>query len=303
MKIIPKKPFRSAKTEVKNLPKDHYSNSYQLAFLDQDFLLRKELRAVRLQLELLKPELMQQDENIESTVVIFGSARIPEPEKAKAELQKAKKALAKDHANTKLKKAVITAEQAVKKSFYYNEARKLGRIISEYGQQNDIRNFVVVTGGGPGIMEAANRGAYDVNAKNIGLNIVLPHEQIPNPYVSKELCFRFHYFAIRKMHFLIRARALVCFPGGFGTLDELFETLTLLQNKKIKPMPMLLVGKDYWNRLINFDFMIEQGMIAAKDVKLFSYVETAEEAWGAIQAFYERKAKKHLAKRRKNQKS
>lgn len=299
MKIIPKKPFRSAKTEVKSLIKEHHNTAYRLAFLDEDFLLREELRPVRLQLELLKPELIQQDEHIESTVVIFGSARIPEPEQAKAELSKAKLAFAANPTNVKLAKAVNTAEHAVAKSRYYDEARKLGRIISEYGQQNDVRNFVVVTGGGPGIMEAANRGAYDVNAKNIGLNIVLPHEQNPNQYISKELCFRFHYFAIRKMHFLIRARALVCFPGGYGTLDELFETLTLLQNKKIKPMPLLLVGKSYWNRLINFEVMVEEGMIAARDIKLFSYVETAEEAWQAIQTFYQEKMKEHLAKKEK----
>jgi len=282
-----KKPFRSAKTEVQQLkPQKFHSPAFKLAFLDEEFLLRKALRSVRLQLELLKPELMQQDEKIESTVVIFGSARILEPKKATQRLNKLKQQLKATPNNSTLKEAVKLAEEMVGKSKYYDEARKLGRIISQNCQENSKRDFVVVTGGGPGIMEAANRGAYDIKAKSIGLNIVLPHEQDPNPYISPELCFQFHYFAIRKMHFLIRARALICFPGGFGTLDELFEALTLLQTKKIKPMPLLLFGKEYWSRLINFDVFVNEGMIDKEDLLFFQYVETAEQAWQAISDFY-----------------
>lgn len=287
MQHIRSKPFRSAKTEVKKLPKKPRYPAYKLAFLDEDFLLRRSLRSVRLQLELLKPELMQQDENIDSTVVVFGSARILEPKLAKAELAAAKKQLQTNPKSARFISAVKAAEQKVAKSHYYNEARKLGALISKHQQQRNKREFVVVTGGGPGIMEAANRGAHDVKAKSIGLNIVLPFEQDPNPYISPELCFQFHYFAIRKMHFLIRARALVCFPGGYGTLDELFETLTLIQTGKIKPMPLLLFGKEYWSRLINFEVMVDEGMIHKDDLMLFQFVDTAEEAWQQISDFYQ----------------
>lgn len=282
-----KKRFRSAKTEVKKFVKKKTSGAYQLAFLDHDFMLRRSLRAVRLQLELLKPELLLQDERVESTIVIFGSARIAEPDKAKADLAAAKKALATKPNNIELKNKLLVATEMVAKSKYYNEARKLAALISSNCQSKKKLQFVVVTGGGPGIMEAANRGAKEAKAKSIGLNIVLPHEQEPNPYITPELCFQFHYFAIRKMHFLIRARALICFPGGYGTLDELFETLTLLQTKKIKPMPLLLFGREYWSRLINFDILVQEGMISPEDLMLFQYVETAEEAWQQIADFYE----------------
>lgn len=282
-----KKPFRSAKTEVKQLGQQKFhSPAYQLAFLDKAFMLRRALRSVRLQLELLKPELVQQDEKIESTVVIFGSARILEPQKAKQQLNRLKQELKEHPKSLKLIRAVNVAEEMVGKSRYYDEARKLAKIISENCQKNTKRNFVVVTGGGPGIMEAANHGAYDANAKSIGLNIVLPQEQDPNPFISPELCFQFHYFAIRKMHFLIRARVLICFPGGYGTLDELFETLTLIQTKKIKPMPLLLFGKEYWTRLIDFNVLVNEGMIDPEDLLFFQYVETAEEAWHIISDFY-----------------
>lgn len=284
--IIPKKPFRSAKFEAKHLKKRLPSSTLKLAFLDEDFLLRETLRPVRLQLELLKPELIQQDEKIETTVVIFGSARVPEPKFAKRQLAEAKLNLKTNPNNKKYQQAVKIAETRVASSKYYEEARKLARIISEKCQQNGEKNFVVVTGGGPGIMEAANRGAYDVKAKSIGLSIVLPFEQKSNDYISPELNFLFHYFAIRKMHFLIRARAMVCFPGGFGTLDELFEALTLLQTHKIKPMPLILVGKNYWSRLINFQVLIDEGMINADDMDLFKYAETADEAWQVIANFY-----------------
>jgi len=290
-----RKPFRSARTEVKRLLKTGKvdkvpSKSYQLAFTDWEFLLRKELRPIRLMLELLKPELIQREERIKSTIVIFGSARIPEPQRAKKQLMQAKRALKAHSRNATLAKTVKIAESIYAKSHYYEEAQKLAQLISTHCQPRDPskpREFVVVTGGGPGIMEAANRGAYDVKGKSIGLNIVLPMEQGPNPYISPELCFQFHYFAIRKMHFLIRSRALIAFPGGFGTLDELFEALTLLQTGKIKhKMPILLFGKTYWTQIINFDKLAEEGMISYEDLKLFQYVETAEQAWNVIADFY-----------------
>ncbi len=285
-----KRLFRSARQELKHV-KQHStaqatSSAYRLAFIDQDFLLRRELRAVRLQLELLKPELIQHDAKIKATVVVFGSARIPEPSVAKNRLEIARAVWLKEPSNKKLERSVQIAENLVKKSHYYDEARKLGKLISTEGKDEFGNPYVVVTGGGPGIMEGANRGAHDVHAKNIGLNIVLPMEQGPNPYITPEFCFQFHYFAIRKMHFLIRAKALVIFPGGYGTLDELFETLTLVQTKKIERMPIILVGQDYWHNVINFQFMADEGTIDQDDLKLFAFVETAEEAWKAIQAFY-----------------
>lgn len=288
----PHRTFRSAKLEFKHaqrIPESEQtsSSSYELAFVDQKFLLREELRAVRLQLELLKPELIQRDEKVESTVVIFGSARIPEPMVAREKLNILRTDLQHDPDNHVLQRKVKVAEKIVQKARYYEEARKLARIISERCQIETRRNFVVTTGGGPGIMEAANRGAHDVNAKSIGMNIVLPMEQGPNPYITPELTFLFHYFAIRKMHFLIRAKALVVFPGGYGTLDELFEALTLIQTRKIKPIPILLFGKEFWDRVINFDVMVEEGTIDPEDVHLFQFVETAEDAWLAITQFYE----------------
>lgn len=286
-----KKIFRSAKQELKHATRpttspSGLSSAYRLAFIDQDFLLRKELRAVRLQLELLKPELIQQDAKIKSTIVIFGSARIPEPAIARQKLQLARELLLKDADNKLLKQRVSVAEKIVEKSKYYEEARKLAKLISQEGNDEQGNPYVVVTGGGPGIMEAANRGAHDVDAKSIGLNIVLPMEQGPNPYISPEFCFQFHYFAIRKMHFLIRAKALVVFPGGYGTCDELFEALTLIQTQKIKRMPILLVGKKYWSAFINFPMLVDEGTIDPADLELFKYVETAEQAWKEIQAFY-----------------
>jgi len=298
---VPHKLFRSAKTEAKQATKRKGpSTSYRLAFLDPDFLLRRSLRSVRLQLELLKPELALQDEHIESTVVVFGSARIQSPRTAKAEFTLAKEALAISPNKPQLKRNLEKAKAQLEKSKYYEEARKLAALISSDCQKEQQRQFVIVTGGGPGIMQAANQGAYDVKAKSIGLNIVLPQEQGPNPYISPELCFQFHYFAIRKMHFLIRARALVCFPGGYGTLDELFETLTLLQTKKIRPMPLLLFGKEYWSRLINFDMLVDEGMISPEDLRYFQYVETAEEAWQQISVFYKNPAKIKPKKKGKN---
>lgn len=228
--------------------------SYRLAFSDHDLLLKDELRGIRLQLEWMKPDLVLDEQSINSTLVIFGSARF--------------------NPST----AASNSQQAA----YYDIARILAKKVSELSLKHNGNEFVVTTGGGPGIMEAANRGAAEVGAKSIGLNIVLPCEQQPNPYVSPELCFQFHYFAMRKMHFLKRAKGLVAFPGGFGTLDELFETLTLLQTRKISPLPVILVGRHYWQRVIDFDFLVEQGAIAESDLKLLSFVDSAEEAFAIL---------------------
>ena len=251
--------------------------AYRLAYRDTDFLLREDLRPVRFQLELLKCETLMEEAGIGSTLVCYGSARIPSPDMAEA---------ARATATTPQRKAVV--ERLVANSKYYDEARKLGRIASECAVVEDgKRQFVICSGGGPSIMEAANRGAADAGAESIGLNIVLPHEQAPNQYVTPHLSFQFHYFALRKMHFLLRARAVAVFPGGFGTLDEFMELLTMIQTGMLKPIPILLVGKDYWDRVINFAAMADEGVINHADLELFRWVETAEEAWDHIKAFYE----------------
>ena len=250
-------------------------SAYRLAFADSAFLLREELRPVRMQLELLKPELVQTELGIESTIVIFGSARILPPETAAERLAEAE--AGGDEA------AVARARRQVDMSRYYDEARRFGAIVTQRSRTLETPIYVV-TGGGPGIMEAGNRGAHEVGGKSIGLNIVLPHEQAPNPYITPELCFQFHYFALRKMHFVMRSIALVCFPGGFGTLDELFETMTLIQTGKSRRRPILLFGREFWTRLIDFDWLIETGMISPGDVNLFRFVETAEEAWEQLSA-------------------
>jgi len=250
--------------------------TYRLAFRDTDFLLREELRPVRFQLELLKPEMLLDEANIGSTLVFYGSARIPAPEHCEEALARA---------TTPEAKAVV--ERLVAKARYYDEARALARTASSCAiVESGMRQFVVCSGGGPSIMEAANRGAADVGAESIGLNILLPHEQAPNSFVTPRLSFQFHYFALRKMHFLLRARALAVFPGGFGTLDELLETLTLIQTGKMKPIPVLLYGKNYWDRIINFEAMAEEGVINRQDLELFHWVETAEEGWSTISRFY-----------------
>ena len=294
--MVPRSPNRSHPTSKEDLvaarrdvdTPQTASPSYRLSYTDIDFLTREELRPVRLQLELLKPELLQQEHGIDGTVVVFGGSRIPEPKVAAEELARAEKAAAADLSDPRLQRRVAVAEKVLAKSHYYEEARKLGALLSEICQHRPDCNLVVITGGGPGIMEAANRGAYDVGAKTMGLNIVLPHEQAPNPYITPELCFQFHYFCIRKMHFLMRAQALVAFPGGFGTLDELFETLALIQTKKIKPLPVLLFGKEFWQKVINFDFLVEEGVVSPEDLNIFQYVETAEEAATIIETFYAR---------------
>ncbi len=265
-----------AEAQVNTTPQTQ-SPSYLLAFRDTDFLLREELRPVRFQLELLKTEMLLEEANVGSTLVVYGSARIPSPEHCDA---------MRETASTPEQEAVV--ERLIAKSRYYEEARKLGRITSECAiVENGMRQFVVCSGGGPSIMEAANRGADDVGAESIGLNIVLPHEQAPNSFVTPDLSFQFHYFALRKMHFLLRARAVAVFPGGFGTLDELMELLTLVQTGKMKPIPILLFGRDYWDRVINFQAMAEEGVINPNDTELFHWVENADEAWAHIVEFYE----------------
>ena len=245
------------------------SSAYRLAFDDEEFLLAEEQRGVRLMLELNKPEQVLKARKVQHTVVMFGSARTPSPEL----LAQAENAKSLTPVQLKIKR-----EQAR----YYEEARKLAALITERSQCEGCPQLHVITGGGPGIMEAANRGAADVGGDSIGLNIVLPHEQFPNQWITPEFCFQFHYFAMRKMHFLLRARALVVFPGGFGTMDELFEALTLVQTRKIEPMPILIFGREFWQKFVNFDYLVEQGMISADDCKLFQYVESAEEAWNLI---------------------
>ncbi len=235
--------------------------AYKLAFADDEFLCRGELRPIRLQLELLKTEMALTEAGVESTVVMFGGARIPAPEN-------------KSKARTKTLEGL---------SKYYAEAQEFARLCTVKSLETEGREYVVCTGGGPGVMEAGNRGAEAVGGKSIGLNIVLPHEQAPNQYVTPEFSFNFHYFAIRKMHFLMRARAITVFPGGFGTLDELFETLTLIQTKRMKEMPILLFGKEFWTRIIDFDALSDAGTISPEDIELFQFVETAAEAWSIVE--------------------
>ncbi len=262
------------------------SPSYRLAFADHDFLVREELRPVRLQLELLKPELELQAMRIESTIVIYGSARIGDPERARAELARAEAAAADRPRDPASRKEVARCRRRVARSRYYEEARRFGRLVAAHGSGGPTRQFVIVTGGGPGIMEAANRGAAEIGGISIGLNITLPHEQSPNPWVTPELSFQFHYFALRKMHFLMRARALVVFPGGFGTLDELFECLCLMQTHKVARIPVLLLDRDYWQRIIDFDALLEEEVIGPQDLDLFTFVASAEEAWAHIRRHY-----------------
>jgi len=252
------------------------------AYEDLEFLKRDELRPVRLMLELMKAEMLQREAGIRSTIVVFGSARIQEPSDARARLAEARRLLDQDPKDPASAAAVRVAERALANAAYYDVAREFARIVSIACQVDGDCEYVVVTGGGPGIMEAANRGAHDVDAKTIGLNIELPHEQSPNPYITRGLGFNFHYFAIRKMHFMLRAKALVAFPGGFGTIDELFEALTLVQTGKVDGLPVILVGRAFWERLVNFQLLLEEGLIAPRDLDLIRFAETAEEAWRQI---------------------
>lgn len=261
---------------------DSHNSSYIPADKDIEFLQRDELRSVRLGLELLKPELIQAEEGIESTIVVFGSARLKEPSAAQQEFQKADAKAARAPQDAACRQQLTIAKRQLELSKFYDIAREFGRLVSATCQIDGHCDYVIMTGGGPGIMEAANRGATDVKAKSIGLNITLPHEQAPNPYITPRLSFQFRYFAIRKMHFMLRAKALVAFPGGFGTLDELFETLTLLQTGKTDRVVVVLVGREFWERLINWQLLVECGLISQHDLELFHYAETAQEAWDII---------------------
>ena len=266
-----------AETSPTDTPQTRHP-AYRLAFRDTDFLLRDELRPIRFQLELLKPSMLLDEARVGSTLVIYGSARIPPPEAVKTALEGAKDLPVEER---------LVVERLAEKAKYYAEAYKLARLVSEKSIiENGKRQFVVCSGGGPSIMEAANRGASDAGAESIGLNIVLPHEQAPNPYVTPYLSFQVHYFALRKMHFLIRARAVAVFPGGFGTFDEMFETLTLIQTGKMKPIPLLLFGKEFWTRVIDFGALAREGVISPRDLELISWCETAEDAWKCIADFY-----------------
>jgi uncharacterized protein (TIGR00730 family) len=249
---------------------------------------RDEARGVRLQIEYLKPETLLRDQAIRDTVVVYGSTRISEPAAARRGVEAARQALVADPRSSILARKLAVAERILAKSRYYEIAREFGRLVGSSRDNDGSRSkLAITTGGGPGIMEAANRGAFEVGAKSVGLNIHLPHEQYPNPYITPELCFRFHYFALRKMHLLQRAKALVAFPGGFGTIDELFEVLTLVQTRKIKPVPIVLVGEEYWRRAVDIGFLADEGAIDAEDRELFWFAETANEIWGSILDWYE----------------
>jgi uncharacterized protein (TIGR00730 family) len=264
------------------------SASYLLAEQDLGFLARDEARGVRLQIEYLKPETLLHEHGIRDTIVVYGSTRIPEPAAARRSLEALRQALENDPRNAILIRKLAVGERILAKSRYYEIAREFGRLVgSSRGSDGSRSKLVITTGGGPGIMEAANRGAFEVGAKSVGLNINLPHEQYPNPYITPDLCFRFHYFALRKMHLLQRAKALVAFPGGFGTVDELFEVLTLVQTRKIKPVPIVLVGEEYWRRAVDVDFLADEGVIDAEDRELFWFAETADEIWNSILNWYD----------------
>ncbi|ALZ77788.1 TIGR00730 family Rossman fold protein [Rheinheimera sp. F8] len=256
--------------------------SYRLAFADSEFLMEDELRPVRLQLEYLKPQLILEQHKVKATVVVFGSARFSSPEQAALQLAHAQQQLKLSPDDASAQQALQHAKRQVRTSRYYVEAQRFAELVTRHSQQSPKSALMIISGGGPGVMEAANRGAYQAGGKSIGLNIVLPHEQRPNPYITPEFCFQFHYFAIRKMHFLQRARALVAFPGGFGTLDELFETLTLLQTGKASKVPVVLFDEQFWRKLINFDLLVEEGLISPQDLQLIHFVDSAEAAWQVI---------------------
>lgn len=262
------------------------SPSYKLAEFDIDFLKRSENRPLRMQLELLKTETLLRENKVDSTIVVFGGTQIVERERAELVLEAAREAARKSPKDPQLARAVERAESVLAKSHFYEDAREFSRIVSEHGQRDGRRKFVIMTGGGPGIMEAANRGAFEIGAKSIGLNIDLPHEQEPNPYITPELCFRFHYFAMRKFHFVLRAAALVLFPGGFGTLDELFEILCLRQTARMQQIPIILYSRKYWDSIINFQQLTNEGAVADDDLKLIDYAETPAEAWQIIAKFH-----------------
>jgi uncharacterized protein (TIGR00730 family) len=262
------------------------SESYRRADEDSDFLDSEATRGVRLQLDYLKPQVMLNRHGVEHAIVVFGGTRILEPAAAAQEVEGLRQAIRERPGEAELVARLARAERILAKSRYYEVAREFGRLVGEAGEGPEDCRIVVMTGGGPGVMEAANRGASEAGAKTIGLNIDLPHEQYPNPYITPDLCFRFHYFALRKLHFLLRAKALVAFPGGLGTFDELFETLTLIQTRKIEPIPVVLVGREYWRRAFDIEFLRDEGVIDPEDLELFWFAEEASEIWEGIQAWY-----------------
>lgn len=263
------------------------SPTYRLAEQDVDFIARADIRGPRLEIEYLKADTILAEQHIDHTIVVFGSTRISEPAAARRNVEALRGAVRADPDNGELLVRLATAERVLAKSHYYDVAREFGRLVGNAGSNERRPRVVVMTGGGPGLMEAANRGAFDVGAKSVGLNIELPHEQYPNPYVTPDLCFRFHYFALRKLHLLLRAKALIAFPGGYGTFDELFEVLTLIQTRKIKPIPVVLVGEHFWRRAVNVDYLVEEGVIDIEDRELFWFAETAQEIWDGILRWYE----------------
>jgi uncharacterized protein (TIGR00730 family) len=262
------------------------SPAYIRAYEDVDFLMRHDLRSVRLELELLKPELILRKHRIRSTIVVFGGTRVVEERLARQRVEALEQEQQRRGSSPELEQRLAVARRVLAKSRYYDEAREFARLVSSTCQVQGECDYVIVTGGGPGVMEAANRGAFEVGAKSIGLNITLPMEQRPNSYITPELCFQFHYFAIRKLHFLLRAKALVAFPGGYGTLDELFEALTLVQTHKMRALPVILFGREFWEKAIDFEFLAREGTISWKDLDLFRFAETAAEAWEKIQAYH-----------------
>ncbi|MDQ1324932.1 MAG: Cytokinin riboside 5-monophosphate phosphoribohydrolase [Campylobacterota bacterium] len=272
----------SCKLDPKQKSKTAKYSKCKIAYEDTDFLQTDEARSVRLHLDYLKAEIEMVKQGVKHTIVVFGSTRIVPSEAALEKLKNIEKKLEKEPHSPKLLEALKNTESMVRKSIYYDEARKFGRLVGINGNGSNSPDVTIMTGGGPGIMEAANRGAMDVGAKSIGLNIQLPFEQSPNPYITPELCFVFHYFAIRKLHFLNRSKAFVFFPGGYGTLDELFEVLTLIQTKKSDPMPVVLIDKVYWQKAINIDFLLEEAVISHADADIIIYANDAQDAWDAI---------------------
>jgi uncharacterized protein (TIGR00730 family) len=263
------------------------SPSYELAELDTNLLQLDEMRPVRMQLELYKPEYYLQKERVNSTIVVYGGTQVVDEEKAAQRLESAQQALAADPDSSTARRAVARAENFVAKAKYYEAAREFAKIVSSANQTNGDCDFVIVTGGGPGVMEAANRGAFEVGAISAGFNITLPEEQKPNPYITPDLCFQFHYFALRKMHFLMRAKAVVVFPGGFGTLDELFTALTLRQTGRMQEIPIILYGREYWEKVVDFQFLADEGVIADSHLDLLDFADTPRQAWRIIKEYFD----------------
>jgi len=281
------KPIEDDRDVQKRLDAILASPAYRQSDHDVEFLERPDLRGVRLQIDYLKPELVLEEHGVQRTIVVFGSTRIEEPAAAQRRLQSARSHLAERPDDPDLRRRLAVAERLEAKSRFYTIAREFGRIVGEAGRAAGDLGIVLATGGGPGMMEAANRGSFDVGAQSIGFNITLPNEQYPNPYLSPELSFRFHYFALRKLHFILRAQALVAFPGGYGTFDELFGALTLMQTEAIKPLPVVLVGREYWEQAFDVDFLIEEGVIDPDDRELFWFAESAAEIWNGILSWHE----------------